>query len=675
MNKYTEEKKNDNDNNNNERENDVDVVVNSRNNKNNNENNQKRHRKNKNKQKRSCNSNDNENKNDIVVPEAEENKITEKQQWQNTLLDAQSQMAIVLLRRGKLTNRNAQTFVGCEKTKIKNCIFYSCGADGVQITKSNLKMRLRYIMNHSRYGIFFSNIKSKIYAKYKQVKAIRNDDDIWPDNSGKQYKAIDLFVANTPDEFQNTLVEDLQYDDIDALVSKPLENIANEEDGLTKNVHALSALWKEWENNYDTLLNVFREAHLMSKGHFATLAQILFPDEWNELIHDDDTNIETTIKKLTPLVLSDAALNEYNNKFNDVNNNDVTVDPAEVQALRDQLKKFLIIRCTYTEKGKKKSSWETQAYQIILIGFFVPLLLINHAPCIERQDNGATVPSACICHSNTNPAAFYRNCTHLVSLICRWFRFAQDSKLAGRQLQGSLINTVYPLSFKLLLEDLKKRPGTVYDLLRWICMLGSFVYCLWYEKCIQGSGNGLSTSMRGYVLSRGDWLHDEFWDRQPMTPIPMGCKPARMLAVQAPLTDIIPFTYGKKFGVYLNSKLGKIIERQNWKVGLVVDEWIYGYNALFTNSSAFKYGMEACKLFMEWFKKHGYPTIDTEILEIIYIFIFKNSRHCKFKLPVILELGQPCNPRGRQVKWLEENFHDEFNRRMLNTLFSSYMIL
>ena len=667
------ENNNNNDNNNND-ENDVDIVSNNNDNNNNNEiNNNNEHQKNSDKKpsirgKKSRKKKQNKNEqNELVNVSMTPEEIS--QSWTDALHIAASKIGCLFVQCAKLSNKSAQTLSALEKTKADYTMMYLNGVNGITITMQSVVSNIKWLALHEPWSFFWKPIIREGWEVYQDVNECQSTTD-YPSTKVEIKKAAATILNYRLNALKQTLLTELNFADLNDLVQSPLVSINEEKDSETRNYKACSAVWKHIQQRKDSLYLFCMESYFMAKAHFLRLLKLFAPAKHKKVIDTDLIILEMELKKLVPYVISRFALDRYKNRFN----NDPTQYPVEydvVVAMQAELRHWLISTITLTAKGASKDTWIKQTYHPIFIGLMIPFLLITHACYLNKLQNNLSAPVAATCHPPQKMTYLYRHMQKLSTLMLRWFQNMSSNTNAKRQLQPSVLNTVYPTSLKMLLQECTVEEANVLHYCRFLCSFGSFLYCIFIQSAYKGTSAGLGTLVGNYCSARGDWMNDIYWDRTSLIPLPLQAPEAVVVAVEAPVCSGIAACWGEKYVLPMKSKFPDAVIGPNGYVAIIVDEYVTGFNLMFKAKRGLKFNVDHAELIMDWYNSHCFRVTSSKKLERLWSFIKKNNKYLHGRIIGYLQLGSPVGPHSPQIKWLHENVGG-WDTRKSSTMFTQY---
>ena len=663
-NKNTKSKRNNKNNNNkNDNNNDVDIdistgVLQGAQSENDNSNNNNNNSNNKSKKKSDEKKSEDEYNSDLDPPDLDAEEFLSfdelDEAWDNQAKVAASQVACMLIRAANLSNRSIQCINSLSQKKNEYLTLYSMGVAGFIGSDNSVLDKISWIARNKTWGVFTRALTLCGWNVIYDNRRKHNKPSTHPQTGDDINKACKSLIACEFATIKPYLCAELEFEDMLLLVKSPLADLVNAADSESKDIEAMGLVWKHIQKYKDVMFVVFMESQIMARGHFLKLAKTFYPQQTKELINDDMVNFETKLKQIVKLVLADSSFQQYKtNHKNDPAR--YAVPPKLLKILQDQLTSWLIDCLTLTDSAANKTSWKSQSYHPIIIGFFVPFLLWNHAPFLQKRAKNKSYPDIYTCHRKLTTADIYLHMRHLSSMMIKMFHCLTRTANVKQKLQKSRLNTVYPSNIKVLLQQVAQRPATVGDYCKFICSLGSFVYTLFYQKCFVGDTPGLSSQMCKYAETRGNWMDDRYWDRVTIPKFPGTTTRTKVIAVEAPVCDAISLVTGYQFTLKLASKLPADISKGNWFIAIFISGKVPGFDLMFEHPKGYRYHVDDARVWMNWYKEHGYPYTDSKSKEWIWTFIKNNNKHVRHKFIGLLRVGSCLGPNSAQIKWLQKN--------------------
>lgn len=573
--------------------------------------------------------------------------------WKTQAQVAVCQVACMLIRAAKLSNKSIQCINSFKQKKNEYLTLFSMGVAGLIASDSQVLQKISWIARHKTWGIFTRALTlcgwDNMYVNRRKHKK----PSPHPKTSDDINKACQKLISCDLKTIKPYLCAELEFEDMLLFVKSPLEKLVDAADSDSKDIEAMGLVWKHIQQYKDVMFVVFMESQIMARGHFLKLAKTFYPQQTKQLINDNMVNFETKLKDLVKLVLADSSFEQYKtNHQNDPSR--YAVDPKLLKILQEQLTSWLIDCLTLTDSAKSKNSWKSQSYHPIIVGFFVPFFLWNHAPFLQQRDKNKSDPDIYTCHRKSTTADIYLHIRHLSSMIIKMFHVFSRTANAKQKLQQSKLNTVYPSNIKVLIQQVAQRGATVGDYCKFICSLGSFIYTLFYQKCFVGDTPGLSSQMWKYAETRGNWMDDRYWDRVKIPKLPGNPARTKVIAVEAPVCDAISLVTGHQFTLKLGSKLPEDISKSNWFVAIFISGKVPGYDLMFEHPKGYRYHVDDAKAWMKWYEDHGYPYTKSKSKEWIWTFIKKNNKRVRHKFIGLLSVTSCLGPNSAQIKWLQK---------------------
>ena len=581
-------------------------------------------------------------------------------QWGKTKMLIQATNAYILARLGNLSNKNMQTMSCLNQTRVRNAMMHARMIAPANVDLDAIIQRFEYLLNHSTYSSFIKPLLKRIDNAHKLVGAPR------PRKIDIMHENIKFLLSLPLGGNKKFIFYKLDFTDMTNFNHDPLKNVKTEGNPKARALKAMVQLWKHWEDTDSRLYIVNKKAFFMSTCHFASLAEIFAPKLWEAIRSNPLCVLETTFKQIVPKILSKHALTEYERKLSDyesgkISNDTYSVDANVVKAMQSQLKKYLIAQCG-------KEDWINEAYYVIVYGFIVPLMCLNHVTVLQAANNDMVYPVAQSIFKSGQEKYFWKNTHIYITLMLKWLRATANKSWASQLLQPSRLNTVFPDEYYILMNQLKTRPGKFLDICKFVCMLPNIIYCSYFESKINGKGNGLALGFQSIVKSRGDWMSDLFWKRTPMMKVPSNRK--KIFGFIVPVTTAVPLYFGKIYAALTTVKFPKFVYGPDWLVAVFLDPIVPGYHYCFTDSKGLNIPESQRSLFIQFFEMIGGYTCKMQSTESFWTMLYQNTMEHPYMFCGYIKVKPPVSPQSAQAKYLF-NECKEWNARMFT---SSIMI-
>ena len=578
---------------------------------------------------KSSNHNGNDNNNDDDDNDAEA-------KWYQTLITSKANNAYVCASVCDFSNKQLQTLYDLPRQRMKYVIYYALGGTGKIITNKNIKEKWEYLYNHKIYGVFVKALFDRALAETE----VQPRDEI---TDGNIKQVIKYLISLDVGANNSVIFEGLTLDQIKYLIHDPLKNLPDDNSNSTT-CKAISQIWSLWEKLDDHLYIYLKKSFFISNAFFSKLASILTPDLWDKLLHETNCNVENLIQQMVAIIVEPKCIRNYKSEYNK-HPDKFDVAANEVEALYHQLIKFLKTQCK-TDKAQSKKKWIEKSHNIILFGYYVPFICLQHVEYLQGESNGTPIPRL----AYYNNVTFWNHCHSFMSIFLKWLRACSDRKYAGQQLQPSRQSTVFPSNFALAMQELKQTSGTFGDISKIMLRFPHLIYCIYFDLKINSTGNGLGRGFRDMVQTEMNWLKDAFWKHMPILTVPSNRK--RVFGLIVPTIHVAPMYFGQTSAIYTNGKFPRYVYGPNWLVLVMISGWNWGYGPSITDEEGPQLNLDDFDLYRNFMTEQGMRVTTCVTKPGLFAMIYLNGRIMQNKPILLLDIGEPIPRKSAAHKHL-----------------------
>ena len=560
-----------------------------------------------------------------------------------------------LIQQSNLTPSEIQCVAELGQQRVKYLFQYGTNSMGQEITDKAIVDRIKNVVNHRHFGVFWKRIIMNIYEQYKHVTRSEINETFPP--TDKELDACILYWLNEcdMDDSLHFLFDEWDNMEVDLFTSNHLKDVGKDEQNqCDKNILLFSELRKIWNETDDIMYDIGKKASVFCYSNFFTICANCMAGEWEVVKNGCSSNIQSSFKQLVLKIISGKCFKNYY-----VAANKPTL--AKLQIARAELCQWLrsVLISKESENGddeweikdadEKKATqlpnWVNNAHFPLLFGFFVPLLLLNHFPF---RKHGTDVYGVDISALLTNKEKIFINGTSFTTFLSQIFRVYMDpQKCPCIKNKSAIWACHYEALFNTIRNNREIKTHKWSNFCKWIIKQQHWITWIYFKEIM---AHPLGRQLTSFAKTHGNWSDKKIWNFGDIE-LPSNALVPLLSWSLVPTIWAIPTSTGKQLAVRFNVPMPKNIKH----VVIVASKVTPGFDLMTYDKYGMRLDEKESKVLDKFARSAGlYPVLvnGTYTQEQTFVSMYKNGKILDGSLICIAQVAEPIKQTGTSQKWL-----------------------